>query len=79
MSDPPPVVLVHGVISSRYLLPTVRELARFTRVLVPYLPDVGPDRRSGVPAFADHADAVAEAIAYWGPSQVTVVSHSLGA
>ena len=32
------VVLVHGIITSRYLLPTVRELARFTRVLVRDLP-----------------------------------------
>ena len=29
--------------------------------------------------FADHADAVAEAIVDWGPSPVTVVGHSLGA
>ena len=58
---------------------TARELARFTRVLVPDLPGVGPHRQSGVPAFADHADAVAEAIADWVPSQVTVVGHSLGA
>lgn len=79
MSDPPPVVLVHGVISSRYLLPTVGELARFTRVLVPDLPGVGPHRQSGVPAFADHADAVAEAIVDWGGSRVTAVGHSLGA
>ena len=76
---PPPVVLVHGVISSRYLLPTVRELARVTRVLVPDLPGVGAHRWSGVPAFAGHADAVAEAIVDWTGSPVTVAGHSLGA
>ncbi len=79
MSVAPPVVLVHGVISSRYLLPTVRELARFTRVLVPDLPGVRAPWWSGVPAFAGHADAVAEAIVDWGGSPVTVVGHSLGA
>jgi pimeloyl-ACP methyl ester carboxylesterase len=77
--DVRPVVLVHGVISSRYLLPTVRELARFTRVLVPDLPGVGRHRRSSVPAFAHQADAVAEAIMAWGGSPVILVGHSLGA
>lgn len=80
MPDPPPVVLVHGVISSRYLLPAVRELARFTRVLVPDLPGVGPRHSSsGVPAFADQAEVVAAAIVDWCGSPVTVVGHSLGA
>ena len=32
-----------------------------------------------MPAFADHADAVAEAIVDWSRSPVTVVGHSLGA
>jgi pimeloyl-ACP methyl ester carboxylesterase len=77
--DVRPVVLVHGVISRQYLLPTVRELARFTRVLVPDLPGVVRHRRSGVPAFADQADAVAEAIAAWRGSPVILVGHSLGA
>ena len=79
MPDSPRVVLVHGVISSRYLLPTARELARFTRVLVPDLPGVAPRPRSGVPAFARDADTIAEAIVNWGGSPVTVVGHSLGA
>jgi pimeloyl-ACP methyl ester carboxylesterase len=79
-ADSPGVVLVHGIISSRYLLPTVRELAGVTRVLVPDLPGFGnddpPDR---LPHFADHADAVAAAIDAWHGGGPTVLGHSLGA
>ncbi|HEV3402600.1 MAG TPA: alpha/beta hydrolase [Acidimicrobiales bacterium] len=78
--DPSPVVLVHGIISSRYLLPMVRELARSTRVLVPALPGYGPrDRVKGTPDLATQADAVAAAIVEWGVPTTTVVGHSIGA
>lgn len=79
MPDVRPLVLVHGVISSRYLLPAVRELARSTRVLVPDLPGVDRHLRTRVPAFADHADAVADAIEAWAGPPVILAGHSLGA
>jgi pimeloyl-ACP methyl ester carboxylesterase len=74
------VVLVHGIVSRRYLEPTVRELAGDTRVLVPTLPGFRRhDRRDPVPSFADQADAIADAMSAWGGTGATVVGHSLGA
>lgn len=74
------MALVHGIISSRYLLPTVRELARFTRVLVPDLPGYRRgDRAKEIPDVATQADAVAAAIAAWSARRVTAVGHSIGA
>ncbi len=74
------VVLVHGIISSRYLLPTVRELARLTRVLVPDLPGFGADDPPNrVPDLASQADAVAAAMGAWEGAGATVIGHSLGA
>jgi pimeloyl-ACP methyl ester carboxylesterase len=78
--DLPAVVLVHGIISSRYLLPTIRELARFTRVLAPDLPGFKPqDKASGAPGLADQADELAAAIDAWGVPRAVAVGHSLGA
>src|SRR5947199_1657332 len=63
----PAVVLVHGlVVSSRYMLPTARRLARYCRVCLPDLPGYGhsakPPRVLDVPALADALDEWMQAV-----------------
>ena len=71
---------MHGIISSRYLFPTVREIARFTPVLVPDLAGFSPyDRPDAVPDLASQADALALEIRAWSGLGATVVGHSIGA
>ncbi len=78
--DPPSVVLVHGVVSSRYLLPTAHRLAPAFRVLVPDLPGFGASPRPGRPLdVGGLAEALDGAMGAWGARCPTVVGHSIGA
>lgn len=70
------VVLLHGIVSSRYLVPTARELARSCRVLAPDLPGFGRTPATGSPLMADR---VAAWMATSGLKSSTVAGHSVGA
>ncbi len=74
------VVLVHGLVSTRYLLPTARRLACTFRVLAPDLPGFGrspgPRRALGI---AGLADVVASLLDQAGVEHATVLGHSVGA
>ncbi len=76
----PPVVMVHGlIVSSRYMLPTARRLARYCRVYIPDLPGYGhsakPPRALDVPGLAD-------ALAGWmqatGLQRAVLLGNSFG-
>lgn len=75
-----PIVLVHGIVSSRYLLPTASALARGHRVVVLDLPGFGrssrPPRALSVAALAD---TLAETMGVLGVDRPVVVGHSTGA
>src|SRR4028119_988264 len=59
----PPVVLVHGlVVSGRYMVPLLEELARSPTVYAPDLPGFG---RSEGPARALDVAGLADALATW--------------
>lgn len=76
----PTVVLVHGLISSRYLLPTVRRLAPWCRLLVPDLPGFGrSDRPARALGIAGLADALATFMVSCEAVGAAVVGHSVGA
>jgi pimeloyl-ACP methyl ester carboxylesterase len=45
----PTVVLLHGIVSSRYLVPTGRHLARECKIAAPDLPGFGPSPATGPP------------------------------
>ena len=77
----PTVVLVHGVVSSRYLAPTARVLAPSCRVLAPDLPGFGasPTPPGAVLDIAGYADTLAAALSAAGVAGATVVGHSVGA
>jgi 2-hydroxy-6-oxonona-2,4-dienedioate hydrolase len=76
----PAVVLVHGVVSGRYLEPTARAFADQCSVLAPDLPGFGrssrPERTLGI---AEHADVLAELISFPALRGPTLVGHSIGA
>lgn len=76
----PTVVLVHGqVISSRYMVPTARVLARSFPLFAPDLPGFG---RSGKPKRTLSIPELADALAAWmtaiGLRRAALVANSLG-
>ena len=78
--DAPPVALVHGIgVSSRYLVPVGRELARTHRVLAPDLPGYG---RSESPPRALGVGGLAGALSAWldaeGLDRVSLLANSMG-
>lgn len=78
-TDATPMVLVHGMISSRYFIPTAERLAGSYRLFVPDLPGFGgsPASESAltVPGLAD---ALAICITASGLESAIVVGHSVG-
>jgi pimeloyl-ACP methyl ester carboxylesterase len=79
-ADAPTVVMVHGlIVSSRYMLPTARALARYARVCIPDLPGYGysakPPQVLDVPALAD---ALAEWMRAIGVPRAVVLGNSFG-
>ena len=76
----PPVVLVHGlVVSGRYMVPLLDELARSHAVYAPDLPGFG---RSEGPAHALDVVGLADALAAWmrasGLGGAALVGNSMG-
>jgi len=76
----PPIVLVHGLgVSTLYLLPTMRRLARRYRVYAPDLPGFGksekPPRTMGIGQLAD---ALAGWIELKGLERASFVCNSMG-
>ena len=76
----PPVVLVHGlVVSGRYMVPLLNELARSHAVYAPDLPGFG---RSEGPAGAPDMAGLADALAAWmrvaGLKGAVLVGNSMG-
>ena len=76
----PPIVLVHGlVVSGRYMVPLLEELARSHAVYAPDLPGFG---RSEGPAGALDVAGLADALAAWmraaGLSGAVLVGNSMG-
>ena len=76
----PTIVLLHGIVSSRYLVPTARRLAGSCKVVAPDLPGFGRTAATGRPMrVAEMADLVAAWMAASGLEDSTVVGHSVGA
>ena len=76
----PTVILLHGIVSSRYLVPTGRYLARACKVLAPDLPGFGRSPATGPPlTIPEMADLVAAWMAASGLEGSTVAGHSVGA
>lgn len=74
-----PIVLVHGVVSGRYLLPLARALATDHAVYVPDLPGFGCSRPlPGVPSVAALGDALVAWLGDAGIDAPVVVGHSMG-
>lgn len=76
----PVVVLVHGlIVSSRYMVPTLRHLARRHRVYAPDLPGFG--KSENPPAVLD-VPGLSGALSAWidavGLEEVTLVGNSMG-
>lgn len=76
----PPIVLVHGlVVSGRYMVPLLEELARSHAVYAPDLPGFG---RSEGPAHAPDVAGLADALAAWmravGLRKAALVGNSMG-
>ena len=78
-ADRSDIVLVHGLLSSRYFEPTAELLARSHRVYAPDLPGFGssplPNRGPDLPGLAD---ALAAFMQVRRLEQVMVVGHSIG-
>lgn len=74
------VVLLHGIVSSRYLIPTARELAASYRVFAPDMIGFGKTPgRAGSLTIPETADLVAAWMTNAGLSGSIVVGHSIGA
>jgi 2-hydroxy-6-oxonona-2,4-dienedioate hydrolase len=75
-----PVVLVHGLsVSSRYMVPTARQLAPYRRVYAPDLPGFGksqhPPQILDIPALAD---ALAGWMDFFGVGRAVLLGNSIG-
>jgi 2-hydroxy-6-oxonona-2,4-dienedioate hydrolase len=78
--DAPAIVMVHGlVVSSRYLIPTMQELAPYYRVYAPELPGYGKSQK---PDDYQNLDEMADTIAEWmtaiGLPNAILLGNSLG-
>ena len=76
----PTVVLVHGlIVSSRYMVPTLMQLARHYRIYAPDLPGFGksekPSRTLDVPGLSDALSAWMDAVGLEGAA---LVGNSMG-
>ncbi|HLH24542.1 MAG TPA: alpha/beta hydrolase [Chloroflexota bacterium] len=76
----PAVVMVHGlVVSSRYMVPTAKRLARYCRVAIPDLPGYG---HSAKPPRALNVPQLADALAAWmvaaGFPRAVLLGNSFG-
>ena len=73
-------MLLHGIVSSRYLVPTASRLATSCRVVAPDMPGFGRSPSLGRSlAISELADLVAAWMAASGLEGSTVVGHSVGA
>jgi pimeloyl-ACP methyl ester carboxylesterase len=77
---PPAVILVHGlVVSSRYMVPTLRQLAPHYRVYAPDLPGFG---KSTNPSRVLSASGLSDALSAWmravGLKSAVLVGNSFG-
>ena len=79
-TDPPAVVLVHGIgVSHRYLVPLARELATEVSVAAPDLPGFGDSPRSARPlTIEEHAQVLAAVLDRLGVTRAVLVGHSMG-
>ncbi|HEX2272273.1 MAG TPA: alpha/beta hydrolase [Acidimicrobiales bacterium] len=74
------MVLLHGIVSSRYLVPTARQLAAYCRVVAPDMPGFGRTPPFGDPlTISEMADLLAVWMAASDLEGSTVVGHSVGA
>lgn len=76
----PAIVLVHGLaVSSRYMIPTAKQLASHYRVYIPDLPGYG---RSGKPSHTLSIVELCDALADWmdaiGLQSATLLGNSMG-
>lgn len=76
----PAIVMVHGLaVSSRYMLPTAKQLASHYRVYLPDLPGFG---KSTKPDHYQNLDEMADTLAEWmtaiGLAQAVLLGNSLG-
>ncbi|MGQ0618113.1 MAG: alpha/beta fold hydrolase [Acidimicrobiia bacterium] len=78
-ADGAPMVLVHGMISSRYFIPTAQLLVRRHRLFVPDLPGFGssPTSKSAL-TISGLTDALATCMTASGLDSALVVGHSVG-
>jgi 2-hydroxy-6-oxonona-2,4-dienedioate hydrolase len=76
----PPAVLVHGVgVSSRYMVPTARELAGFVPTYAPDLPGFGRSAKLRRPlTLPQLAEALSEWIVAVGLRRPTLIGNSFG-
>lgn len=75
----PPVVLVHGIVSSRYLLPTASWLAQRRPVVAPDLLGFGASERPRYqPTIGELADVLRSTIDEVGLAKPVLVGHSIG-
>jgi 2-hydroxy-6-oxonona-2,4-dienedioate hydrolase len=78
--DATPIVLVHGLsVSSRYMVPTAKELMPYHRIYAPDLPGFGksahPDQILNIPQLAD---ALAEWMDFFDLDRMVLVGNSMG-
>ncbi len=78
-SATPPVVLLHGIVSSRCLVPTARQLAESCTVVAPDMPGFGRTPGRAPLTISQTADLVANWMAASDLEGSTVVGHSVGA
>lgn len=76
----PTVLMVHGIVSGRYLLRTARALTHEFGVVAPDLPGFGRSSRPGETlSIEEHADVLADVLAEAGVRKAIVLGHSIGA
>ena len=83
LPGPPPVspavVLTHGIVSTRYLLPTARWLAYHRPVVAPDLPGFGASARPRHhPTIGELAHIASAAVDELGLAKPVLVGHSIG-